>query len=291
MTRITTSALSFNAERNLAAAAARLATIQDKIGSNKQISRPSDDPAGAAEAMAVRTEQRQNAQFSRNAADANGWLSSTDVALSAATSLLHRVRDLTAQGANDGALGPEAREAIALELDQLREQMVGVANTQYRGRFLFAGTSDAGSALDANLQFSQGSEVLRRIGPNSSVRVDADGAAAFGQGQDSVFSLISAIAQDLRNGVNVSSRLETVDAHLQNILATQASVGASHATVRTAEQSLLGDAVNLEARRAGTEDIDLATAILELKSQEVAYQAALSAAARTLQPSLMDFLR
>jgi len=291
MTRITTSALSFNAERNLAAAAARLATIQDKIGSNKQISRPSDAPAGAAEAMAVRTEQRQNAQFSRNAADANGWLSSTDVALSAATSLLHRVRDLTAQGANDGALGPEAREAIALELDQLREQMVGVANTQYRGRFLFAGTSDAGSALDENLQFSQGSEVLRRIGPNSSVRVDADGAAAFGQGPDSVFSLISSIAQDLRNGVNVSSRLETVDAHLQNILATQASVGASHATVRTAEQSLLGDAVNLEARRAGTEDIDPATAILELKSQEVAYQAALSAAARTLQPSLMDFLR
>ena len=82
-----------------------------------------------------------------------------------------------------------------------------------------------------------------------------------------------------------------MDTHLQNILATQASVGASHATVRTAEQSLLGDAANLEARRAGTEDIDLATAILELKSQEVAYQAALSAAARTLQPSLMDFLR
>ena len=78
---------------------------------------------------------------------------------------------------------------------------------------------------------------------------------------------------------------------MQDLLAAQATVGATHATVLAAEESLLGDAVSLEGRRAGLEDIDLASAILELKTQEVSYQAALSATARTLQPSLMDFLR
>ncbi len=106
-----------------------------------------------------------------------------------------------------------------------------------------------------------------------------------------MFALVAGIAADLRNGLSVSGRLEAVDARMQDLLAAQATVGATHATVLAAEESLLGDAVSLEGRRAGLEDIDLASAILELKTQEVSYQAALSATARTLQPSLMDFLR
>lgn len=289
--RITPATMAFNAERNLNAAASRLAAIQDKIGSTKEINRPSDDPAGAAEVMSLHSQQRQNEQFTRNASNAAGWLSTADVALGTATDLLHRVRDLTMRGSNSGALSPEARQAIALELDQLSESMAAAANTQFNGRFVFAGTHDGAAAVDANHQFPAGTAVERRIGPVATVRVDTSGAAAFGEGPDSVFALVAGIAADLRNGLSVSGRLEAVDARMQDLLAAQATVGATHATVLAAEESLLGDAVSLEGRRAGLEDIDLASAILELKTQEVSYQAALSVTARTLQPSLMDFLR
>ncbi|MCZ4151308.1 hypothetical protein BZG21_43755, partial [Escherichia coli] len=109
--RITPATMAFNAERNLNAAASRLAAIQDKIGSTKEINRPSDDPAGAAEVMSLHSQQRQNEQFTRNASNAAGWLSTADVALGTATDLLHRVRDLTMRGSNSGALSPEARQA------------------------------------------------------------------------------------------------------------------------------------------------------------------------------------
>ena len=39
------------------------------------------------------------------------------------------------------------------------------------------------------------------------------------------------------------------------------------------------------------EDADMAKALLELKSKETAYQAALAAAAKTMQLSLVDFLK
>ena len=39
------------------------------------------------------------------------------------------------------------------------------------------------------------------------------------------------------------------------------------------------------------ENTDLPQAMVELQMQEVAYQAALAATARVLQPSLLDFLR
>ncbi len=42
---------------------------------------------------------------------------------------------------------------------------------------------------------------------------------------------------------------------------------------------------------SGIEDIDLAETILELNMQQVAYRGALGAAAKVLQPTLMEFLR
>ena len=72
MTRITTASLATTTERNLQAAMTRLATIQNKAGTQKEISRPSDDPAGTANVMALRAHQRQNEQFSRNVQDATG---------------------------------------------------------------------------------------------------------------------------------------------------------------------------------------------------------------------------
>ena len=292
MTRITTAALNLNAERNLQAAMTRLATIQNKAGTRKEIGKPSDDPSGTANVMALRASQRQNEQFSRNVQDANGWLSTTDKALSTATDIIQQIRDLTVKGANDGALAPEAKEAIALELDQLHDALMSAANTQFMGRHVFAGTTNQSAALDSSTyQFNATEAVERRIGENSTVRVDADGAAVFGEGKDSVFQLVKDIAAALRSGTNISPKIGDVDARLQTVLGAQATIGASHASVLAADDSLLSDAVSLEARRSGIEDIDLAKVILDLKTQEVAYQAALSAAARTLQPSLMDFLR
>ncbi|MEU3330926.1 flagellar hook-associated protein FlgL [Glutamicibacter creatinolyticus] len=291
MTRITTAALSFNTERNLQAALSRLANVQDKVGTRREINRPSDDPSGTANAIEVRSQQRQNVQFVRNVDDALGWLSTTDMALAGATDVMQRVRDVAVKGSNDGALSSDAKEALARELEQLRAELVSAANTQYRGRHVFAGSSDATSALDGDWQFTGSSPVERRIGSNTQVRVDSDGAAVFGEGVNSVFALIDAIAADLRAGTNISGRINEVDDRLQQILGAHTTTGASHATILSAKEALAGDAVTLEARRAGLEDVDLAGAILQLKTQEVAYQAALSAASRALLPSLMDFLR
>jgi flagellar hook-associated protein 3 FlgL len=47
----------------------------------------------------------------------------------------------------------------------------------------------------------------------------------------------------------------------------------------------------LEAQRAGIEDVDIGQIVIQLKQQEVTYQSTLAVTARTLQPTLMDFLR
>ena len=185
MTRITTASLSLNTERNLQAAMTRLATIQNKAGTQKEIGRPSDDPAGTANAMAVRAAAAPERTVLPQRAGCQRLALHHGQCPDHATDLLQQVRDLTVKGANDGALTPDAKKAIALELDQLHDALVNVANTQFMGRHVFAGTSDEASAYDSTTQqFNGTSGVDRRIGPNSSVRVDADGGTAFGHGRE-----------------------------------------------------------------------------------------------------------
>jgi flagellar hook-associated protein 3 FlgL len=292
LTRVTNQMTALQSQQHLQAGSVRLAQAQERATSLDKLSRPSDDPTATAEALRVKSLQSAHAQHTRNVADGDGWLSTTDSALIAADSLMAKVRELTLQGAN-GALSPNAKEAVAVELEGLKADLLGVANTSINGRSVFAGTSDAGVAFRADYSWTgtAGSSVTRRIGPETTVAVDSDGSAAFGTGASSVFALIDDIATSLRTGGDVASHLTTLDARVSGLRSVQSDMGARHAQLLRAEDTLMDTKVTLEAQRAGLEDLDLGQAVLDLQLQNNSYQAALQVTAKVLQVSLMDFLR
>ena len=292
LTRVTTMTSMQASARNMQLAAAQLARTQERASGFKAITRPSDDPAATVSAMNVRAAQRSNVQYGRNIQDGNGWLSTVDAALSATTTLVQRARDLTLQGANDGAMSPTQKEAIAVELETIRDLLLTEANTSYLGRNVFAGNSDAGQAFAADYTFTGGAgTVERRIADGATVRVDVDGGSVFGQGAASVFATIDAIVGDLRSGVNVSVRIGELDTHREKVLRAHAEAGARHGRVLDAASANLTAKMQFEALRSSIEDLDIGEAAIDLKMQEVAYQAALAATARAVRPTLMDFLR
>ena len=298
--RVTNQGLMMASHRNLQQSLGALAAKQNTAGTLVRIAKPSDDPAGTADSIRVRAEQATVSQYARNMDDGAAWLTTVDTALGATGDILRRVRDLTVQGANDGAMSPLQKEAIATELESLRAELMTTANTQYLGRTVFAGNSDAGVAFTDSdavppalpyTSTSTGSIVERRIGTDTTIRVDADGVAAFGEGDTSVFKLVDNIIDDLRSGVNVGSRLTEIDSRVSSILGQRSASGARQAQLIKAQEANVSESVSLEAQRSGIEDVDLGQAILDLKAQELNYQAALSVTSRSLQSSLMDFLR
>lgn len=298
ITRVTSTALMRSAQQNLQGVMTGLGEMRDRATSLKRIGAPSDDPIGTANSLQVRAEQRANDQYKRNISDGLGWLTTVDSTLTNVAGLMNRVRDLTVQGANDGAMSPTAKEALAVELESLRSDLLAQANTAYLGRNIFAGNSDAGQAFadpDAATPYAfsgaPGSSVERRIDSETTVRVDADGGAIFGAGPTSVFALVDSIVSDLRAGTNISARLGEIDTRLEIMKGHRATIGTRHAQMMRAEETNLLQSVSLETQRSGIEDLDLAKAVLDLQMQEVSYQSALAVTARVLQPTLMDFLR
>ncbi len=112
---------------------------QRQISSGRRILTPSDDPVASARAIGIRESIARLDQFDRNANVATNRLAQEEIALQSANNVLQRVRELALQ-ANNATQSNESREQIAVELDELLDQLVQIANQKDgNGAFLFSG--------------------------------------------------------------------------------------------------------------------------------------------------------
>jgi flagellar hook-associated protein 3 FlgL len=263
------------------------------MSSGKQIRRPSDSPANTVSALRYRAEIRRAEQLQRNADDGLGWLGTADTSLTQTLSVVGKARNLTLQGIN-ASMSQTDRAAIAAEVDVLREHMLTLANTTYLGRPIFAGAAAGGAAFDPTTGAYLGdtTTINRTLGDGVAVQVNLDGPTVFGTGATDVFSVLADIANHLRTSPgDLSADLTNIDASFTKIQDALATVGARYHQVETMRERIEASVVEQTSGLAEVESIDLPKTIVDLQLQEVAYQSALSATSRVLQPSLVDFLR
>ncbi|HEY1075604.1 MAG TPA: flagellar hook-associated protein FlgL [Fontimonas sp.] len=123
----------------------QLAQTQNQLSSNQKWFSASDDPVGFGAAQGLDRQLAQIARYQSSADAANHRLSVEEGALAEGIDVLQRVRELTLQ-ANSAGQSAQSRAAIGVELEALREQMLGIANRDDgQGRYIFAGSAD-GSA-------------------------------------------------------------------------------------------------------------------------------------------------
>jgi flagellar hook-associated protein 3 FlgL len=117
-----------------------LSKTQLQMSTGRRILTPADDPAGSAAILDLGKTVEATEQYQRNADMARGRLELEEGTLASVGDLLQRVRELAIQANNDSQTG-ETRRSIAVELRNLREQLMGLANTQdANGEYLFAGS-------------------------------------------------------------------------------------------------------------------------------------------------------
>ncbi len=292
--RVTQRMLTAGSLEHLQHGLGRLAKIQEHLSTGRVINRPSDNPTGTTTAMRLRGSLADQAQYSRNAQDGLGWLTQVDAALDSVTTTVKRARDLALQGANAAAAGPVAREAIAIEVDGLRQELLARANTSYLDSPVFGGVTAGSQAYDATGAYvGTLGDVNRRIADGVVVKVDVDGPDVFGDGPTSVFAELTALSTALRAGdkAGISSGIDTLNARLSTVTAARTAAGARYQRLDQADQAAVDSGLSLQNQLSTIENADLAQTTVELKLQEVSYQAALAATSRVMQPSLLDFLR
>jgi flagellar hook-associated protein 3 FlgL len=296
--RVTQSAVTTAMLAGLQANKAELSRLQLQLSSGRQVTKPSDDPVGTDQAMQYRTQISRANQYQRNGNDGLAWLGTADGALQSGVAILNRLRVLTTQAANTGAGDANARTAIAAEVDSLKSDMLGLANTTYLGRPIFGGTTSLGAAYvkdpGTGVVTYQGDTgaVTRTVASNAAVQVNVNAADAFGPPGSDVFTVFDQILSDLKNNPSsITNDLSGIQASLDRMTNAQSIEGAAYNRITNMINLAGAHADSLTGTLSDVENVDTAKAATELTMQQVSYQASLAAMSKVLQLSLTDFLR
>lgn len=279
----------------------RLTKVERQVASGKKVESASDAPESIAALMSAESELAGLRQTISNLGRFQTEVDAAEGALQQAVTLFDRVRTLGMTGAS-GVQTALTREGIAGEIESIMERMVGIANTQVDGRYVFSGNSDqtAPYSFDAatNPPWSsyQGMPATREAMHPTGVtfKLSMDAQSIFDDPEANV-SVMKAM-DDLRVAL-----LANDEAATQAALAPLAEVSAQLNAALTFYgnvQSQMTEAVNtankmnvrLKAEVSGLEDADITEAIVEMQQLKFTQQAAIEVRAKIPRTSLFDYL-
>lgn len=285
-----------------------MSKLQDQINSGSKITRPSDDPVVAVKGMGYRRDLAKVEQYTRNMITANNWLDSSDESLNQVGEQMKRVRELVVQAANDTNT-PEERQKIKMEIDQIRQQIQDVGNTNIGGSYLFSGTNTnqplftpaPGGGKEINPALNAPNEAVNiEVYDGIQIQVNTPGKDLFKNIDDMMGKISDLLGDssktgqeigDVLGGVSSSSTSDDITTMHNKILEAQADIGARQNRVEMMENRLSIREVNVTKQLRDTESVDYSKAITEMVTNESIHQAALSVGAKIIQQTLVDFIR
>lgn len=287
--RITQASTTAVTLRGLQGSLGRVQSLQEQLSSGKRITRPSDDPAGTAASMQLRTAQTADDQYQRNSDTARGRLAVADSALTQLSDRVIKVRELMI-ASRSGALSNDGRAALSAQVDAIRTEVVSLYNSTYLDRPVFGGSVPGVQAVDPATGTYLGNDAAleARISSDATIRVDVKGSDA---AADVLPAALAAVAASVTGAAGATTAdFTAIDDAFSKLQRAMGDVGARAARVETTNNLVETHRLDLVSRISENEDVDLPETIMNLQAQQVGYQAALGAASKILQKSLLDFL-
>ncbi|RDV25033.1 flagellar hook-associated protein 3 [Alteromonas aestuariivivens] len=127
-----------------------MSDTQLALSTGKKLNKPSDDPVGAAQVIRLTEELDKITQYQRNNNMLTNALEQQETVLANITNSVNKARTLVVQ-AGSGVLSPSDRNALAVEIEQIRDEVLDLMNTKDSdGNFIFAGFQSQSQAFSFN---------------------------------------------------------------------------------------------------------------------------------------------
>ncbi|HHY27814.1 MAG TPA: flagellar hook-associated protein FlgL [Desulfitobacterium dehalogenans] len=326
--RISNNMLSRNLLLNLQAAQGRLDKLQNQLSSGQKINRPSDDPVGTENSLRFKNNIAYLNQLKANAKEGIAYMDTTDDTMGEMSLMIQRAKELAIHAMNTSTVNDEDRQKIAIEIDQIREHVIELANTKVGTKYIFGGTANV-EPFPKGATGWQGSDDTKKfqVGSDLSIEVSVNGNDLFGAGWEylektpstdpptyeykktgasgiAMFDTLAQLSKALNesnifgvddgtgteeDGVQVLiAKMELQADHISDV---RAQLGARQNRMDSVYTQLDSTAANLGDSLANVLYADIAETLVNFKTQDSVYQAALSVGTKIIQPSLADFLR
>ncbi|MGM1049193.1 MAG: flagellar hook-associated protein FlgL [Bacillota bacterium] len=309
MLRVTSNMMNSQLLMNLNRNGRAMNENQLQLATGRKLNKPSDDPVGMTYSLRYRTELSANTQYQSNVDSALSWLDYNDTALGQVGDILQHLKELTVRASN--STNPQsALTAIQTEIEQLKEQLIDIGNSKLNGKYIFNGEQYDQKPYDFvkdgnNVSDTSGAGDLLTdpgsinfiVGESVQMPINVTGNDIFGspseKDDDHLFTMIDRLttAMSTSDFPAISAQLDKLDTRLDKVVTARAEIGAKTNRIELMAGRLEDMGINLTDMQSKAEDADYEKVIIQSKIQESIYNASLSAGAKIISTSLVDFLR
>jgi flagellar hook-associated protein 3 FlgL len=278
---------------------------QNIIASGKKINKPSDDPLGMGRVLDYRQTIASIEQYQTNIQSGKTRLGVIEANLDLVDDLMEVVGAI-AQTEIGGTT--ESRQLAAENLKNLYDQILDQANSKLSDNYLFSGyqTKTAPFSRDDTQattfdQFTvtyngDAGDMQFIAADNTTITVEADGRAIFqnaASGGINIFDAMRDLIVGLENDdiAAISTQSGLFDQGRTQIRDIRSANAPILYQLKTAEKHWELYKPRIADLLGEEEGADIAKAVVELQSLELAYQSTLATAARIIQPGLINFLK
>jgi flagellin len=284
MTVINTNVKALYTQSALKISGRESSVAMEQLSTGKRINGAKDDAAGLAIASRMTQQIKSMNQAIRNAGDAISMIQTAEGATNGITNMLQRMSELAVQSAN-ATYSEDQRGYLDTEFQQLKEEIVRIANTHEWNGFKVLKGNDGADATVLKLNF--------QVGPNSDQVIKIE-LPNFGENGDITKNVTSpGVDSNLKTVASANTAITSISAALDKVSNTRSLMGAVMNRLEHVIDNLTNVSMNAEASRSQIQDADYAAASTELARTQIMQQAATAvlAQANTSQQTVLKLLQ
>lgn len=278
-----------------------MSNAQLEVSSGLKMRNVSDSPDQVSELLQARADLASSQQISSNLVSVTAEVNTGEQAIQSAVTLFNQVQTIAAEGATSTQTAT-SRASLAENLQSILQQMVGLANTNTEGRYIFAGDTDQTQPYSYDptqpdpVSTYQGSASTRVVqnanGTTFPVALTAQQIFDSGDPATDVFSNIESLITALNN--NDQSTVTTIENGLSNVASylneQLAFYGTTQDTIQAATSYAQDQQTSLQTEISNLQDADETTAIMQMTQDETQEEAALGSEGQMPRQTLFDYL-
>lgn len=277
--------------------------LQQQISSGKELTKPSDDPIVFSQASRLQLQLDNLSNYGRNITLATNKLNMQSTMITQAANISTRLQELTLQGAND-TMSATDRKAIAIEMTQLKGQLLDLANTtDQNGEAIFGGFRAKAPVFvtdnQGNVSYTGDNGVrMVEIGDGVSAPTGTEGLNSFmavrvaGETNPrSAFTIIDDAIDALNQGKSTGGTVTQMKGMVDHFSNVQTSVGSQLGRIDAQKSVNDNTGLTLKTALSSLLDTNMEEAATKFSQKTLSLNASQTSFSRISQLSLFNYLK
>lgn len=257
--------------------------IYSRLSAGQKLLTPSDDPSGASQAILYQNALANMQQFDTARIYAKNALELEDNTLTSFGNILTKSLSEKIVAAGNGTLSDADRQAVATELQGIRDNMLDLANTKNsNGRYIFAGYDTGTAPFNKDGTYVGGdTPITQKVADSTEMQVGHTGDSVFmSNSPDDLFAQLDRAITALNTPITddagreaLKLTLDSVNGSIKkgidNLGKIQAEVGTNLQQIDALDLSSATQQINVESRLQETVGSDYNTFITLLSQSKM----------------------